>query len=85
MLDPSEADYTLAEVAAIMRRSTYQIRTMAARGDIPGAYQLVERGRWAIRRREFDQWRTGLGPRQTDPHRIEPRTRRAAARRGGQS
>lgn len=81
MLDPSEADYTLAEVAAILRCSAYQIRIMAARGDIPGAYQLVARGRWAVRRRDFDQWHAGLGPQQADKHRIEPRSRRSAARR----
>lgn len=76
-----EADYTLDEVAALMRKSRYSLAVLARRGDLPGAYQLARRGRWAVRRREFDQWRVGLGPLQADPEAIEPRSRRAETRR----
>ena len=70
MLDPSEADYTLAEVATLMRRGVERVRAMAARGDLDtaGAYQLARRGRWRFRR-------------QSDPYAIEPPSRRSLAKR----
>ena len=40
-----DEDYTLAEVATLMRRGVERVRAMAARGDLDtaGAYQLTRR------------------------------------------
>lgn len=74
-------DYTLAEVAAILRRSVDLIGNMARSGRLPGAYQLEPRGRWHVRRLDFDRWHTGLGPRYDDPNRIEPPSKRSTSKR----
>ena len=77
-----DEDYTLAEVATLMRRGVERVRAMAARGDLDtaGAYQLAPRGRWRFRRRDFDGWHAGLR-RQSDPYAIEPPSRRSLAKR----
>lgn len=69
-------------VAQILGRSDDTIRSMALAGELPGAYQLRPRGRWRIRRRDFDQWHAGLGPAVLDdPDRIEAPSRRSMAHR----
>lgn len=80
MTTTSDADMTLEEVAAVLRKSYETVSLMARQGRLPGAYQLTKRGRWAVRRRDFEQWHMGLGP-QRDPHAIAPRTSRSQARR----
>lgn len=76
-----DGDYTLAEVARLMRKSTDLVADMARSGRLPGAYQLVPRGRWSVRRLDFDRWHTGLGPRYDDPNRIEPPSKRSTSKR----
>lgn len=76
-----DGDYTLAEVATLMRKSTDLVADMARAGNLPGAYQLVPRGRWSVRRLDFDRWHAGLGPQQDDPYRLEPPSRRSISKR----
>ena len=76
-----DGDYTLAEVAEIMRRPVDSVRIMARGKRLPGAYQLVAGGRWRVRSRDFDDWHAGLGPVIDDPLKIEPRSKRSEARR----
>ena len=74
-----DGDYTLAEVAEIMRRPVDSVRIMARAGKLPGAYQLAAGGRWRVRSRDFDDWHAG--PVIDDPLKIEPRSKRSEARR----
>lgn len=82
--DDFAADYTLAEVAAILRKDPRTVGDMARADKLPGAYQLTERGRWSVRRYEFDAWHASLGRKRQpnpDPHGLEAPSSRSAARR----
>lgn len=81
MSDFDGADMTLEEVGQILRKSYETVSRMARAGKIPGAYQLAPRGRWAVRRRDFQQWHLQLGPHQPDPHVLPPRSAIAQSRR----
>lgn len=77
-----DPDLTLPEAAAILRKTEDWIRRMAKAGQLPGAYQLNTRGRWAIRRGDFDAWRLTLGPKSVaDPFGLEPPSSRSRNRR----
>lgn len=77
-----DPDYTLDEVAQILRKRVDTVGRWARAGRLPGAYQVSERGRWSVRRRDFDAWHAGLGPIQAvDDHGIEPPSARSSARR----
>ena len=77
-----EPDLTIREAAAILRKQEDWIARLARAGQLPGAYQLAARGRWAIRRADFDAWRASLGPKTvTDPNAMEPPSQRSRRRR----
>ena len=77
-----EPDLTLAEAAAILRKSTDLVARWARADQLPGAYQVTKRGRWAVRRSEFDAWRSTLGRhRDDDEHALEPPSPRSRKRR----
>ena len=76
-----EPDLTLAEAAQILRKSVDLVARWARADQLPGAYQVTKRGRWAVRRREFDAWRSTLGPRHNDEHALEPPSSRSRKRR----
>ncbi len=85
---PFDGDYTLPEVAAILRRSVDRVRKMANRGDLAaaGAYQLGARCRWRFRRYDFDRWHAALSaPRPAESAAptawLEPPSRRSLAHR----
>ena len=75
------ADLTLDEVAQVLRKSYETVSRMARDGRLPGAYQLTPRGRWAVRRRDFQQWHLQLGPYRPDPNVLPARSPIAQARR----
>lgn len=79
--DGFDTDYTLADVARILRKSTDLVARWARSGELPGAYQVTKRGRWSVRRHDFDAWHAGLGPVRPDPYAMEPPSARSVARR----
>lgn len=79
-------DYTLADVARILRKSRDLVARWARDGELPGAYQVVPRGRWSVRRGDFDAWHAGLGPRSNPDHYgLEAPSARSTARRKNQA
>lgn len=68
---------TPEEVAEILRCSVDTVTRRARAGDLPGAFQLTDQGRWKINAAEFRDWLHKQGRYTPDPNAIPARSRRA--------
>lgn len=78
-------DLTVADVAARMSLTPDTVAARLRDQTIPGGYQLSPRGRWRVRRGEFEAWHATLTGQYAPTSRLEPpsnASRRRIARRG---